>query len=94
MVVGRSCWIYNTVSLFDPPAFEGWWRSDDRGWVLDMISMLTIDVPFTDNIAKFVELLSTEIAIKYITAGSGHDELGISVSELILTTYDPSFVRS
>ena len=76
-----------TMSLIEPPAFEGWWHSSERGWILDIISMLIIDVPFADDIAKFVSLLSAEIAYRYIVAGSGQDEMGISVSDLILTTY-------
>jgi hypothetical protein len=75
------------MSLLDPPAFEGWWRSDERGWILDMISMLIVDVPVSVNIESFVTLLSTEISIRYLSAGSYQDEPGISVSELLMTTY-------
>jgi hypothetical protein len=75
-----------TMSLLDPPAFEGWWRSE-RGWILDMISMLIIDIPSTDQNEQFVRLLSAEIALRYVAAGTTQDELGISVSDLLLTTY-------
>jgi hypothetical protein len=75
-----------TTSLFDPPAFEGWWRGD-RGWILDLISLLIIDVPFTDQLDAFINLLSAEIALRYVEAGSTQEELGISVSDLLMTTY-------
>jgi hypothetical protein len=75
-----------TMSLLDPPAFEGWWRGD-HGWILDLISLLTIDIPLSFQTDKFVSLLSAEIAIRYVTAGSTQQELGISVSDLVATTY-------
>src|SRR5437870_3744552 len=74
-----------TMSLIEPPAFEGWWQSDERGWVLDIISLLIIDVPFSvEEISQFVRFLSAEISYRYIIAGSTQDELGISVSDLLL----------
>ena len=51
--------------------------------------MFVIDVPYAaDMLNDFILLLETEFSNFYVAANSKQDEIGLSVSELIYTTYD------
>jgi hypothetical protein len=79
-----------TSSLLRPPVFDGFYYSEDRGrWVEEAVSMFVIDVPYAaDMLNDFILLLETEFSNFYVAANSKQDEIGLSVSELIYTTYD------
>ena len=76
-----------TMSLFDPPVFEGYWRNASGKLILDLTTLLVIDVPFGDELQYFIRLLSAEISLRYAQFGSAQDATGIAVLDLLLTTY-------
>jgi hypothetical protein len=76
-----------STSLLDPPVFDGFWRNTSGKWVLELTSLLVLDVPLGDELRAFIRLLNAEISYRYARFGSAQDAAGISVSDLVLTTY-------
>ena len=78
-----------TSSIFRPPVFDGFYFSADRGrWIEEQVSVLFVDIPYEGDVLNdFVHLLEFEFSSCYLAQNSGQDEIGISVSELLYTSY-------